>query len=134
MAPSGLCSEIVRRRWGEEGVAKERDRVPVLRQVSEGVLKVGAGTAQTGARARHCLRLLQRFEAASSGERVLLYAGTQYHPIEARPADTVGTAADGTSSGPAGLPRRATVRGGAPTATPVPVPHIWSFERAHALS
>ncbi len=42
---------------------KERDRVSVLRQVSEGVLTASAGARRIGVTPRHFRRLLRRFEA-----------------------------------------------------------------------
>jgi len=50
---------------------KERDRISVLRQVSEGVLAAGDGAARFGATARRFRRVRRRFEAA--GDEVVVH-------------------------------------------------------------
>ena len=50
---------------------KERDRISVLRQVSEGVLTAAAGAARTGVTRRNFRRLRRRFEA--EGDAVVVH-------------------------------------------------------------
>ncbi len=49
---------------------RERDRISVLRQVSEGVLGGSAGAARLGVTTRHLRRLLRRFEAVGDAAAV----------------------------------------------------------------
>ena len=50
---------------------KERDRISVLRQVSEGVLAAADGAARFGVTERHFRRVRRRFEAA--GDEVVVH-------------------------------------------------------------
>ncbi len=49
---------------------RERDRISVLRQVSEGVLSGSAGAVRLGVTTRHLRRLLRRFEAVGDAAAV----------------------------------------------------------------
>ena len=58
---------------------RERDRVSVLRQVSEGVLTGAAGAGRLGVTPRHFRRLLRRFEAEGDAAAV--------HGLKGRPSN-----------------------------------------------
>ena len=51
---------------------KERDRISVLRQVSEGVLAAAAGAGRLGVTRRHFRRLRRKFEA--EGDAAVVHA------------------------------------------------------------
>ena len=67
---------------------KERDRISVLRQVSEGVLAAADGAARFGVTERHFRRVRRRFEAA--GDEVVVHGLRGRRSNQSLPSETRG--------------------------------------------